>query len=63
VKSEEGTSGYGNNNIYANAQPPRLCKISGALQGKSFPRKRLSSFNTDFKNEQLGEGKLPSSLC
>lgn len=35
--------------MYADIQPPRLCKGSGALQGMLFPQKRLPGFNISFK--------------
>lgn len=35
--------------MYADIQPPRLCKGSGALQGTLFPQKRLPGFNISFK--------------
>lgn len=35
--------------MYADIQPPRLCRGSGVFQGTLFPQKRLPGFNIPFK--------------
>lgn len=60
MKSEEGTSGYRNNKIYASIQSPCLCKIRRALQGKLLLQKRLSCFNVSLKKKDYSREKKTS---